>query len=161
VRRLFRDLPPFENEHEGRTTRCGLGTTDNFRFLRLGWEVGDHDQKHRWVPYYDGGVFSPVYDLFPLVVSWDNNGQEIKEFVKRKFGSASRNVRGEDYYMRAGFIFPRRTKGLCPKIMSKGGIFSNAGQAGFVPEKELLAAIGLLSSSVCRFLVSLSQGRTG
>jgi hypothetical protein len=45
--------------------------------------------------------------------------------------------------------------------MCRGGIFSNAGQAGFVPEKDLLAAIGLLSSSVCGFLVSLSQGRTG
>jgi hypothetical protein len=113
------------------------------------------------LPYYDGGIYSPVYDLFPLVVWWQDNGREIKEFVANKFGSASRNVRGEDRYMKPGFIFPRRTRGLCPKIMASGGIFSNAGQAGFVPMGDLLTAIGILTSEISTLLISLSQGRTG
>ncbi len=161
IRRLFRELPPFDNESEGRATRCGLGTTDNFRFLRLNWEVPEAARGIHWLPYYDGGVYSPVYDVFPLVVWWPDSGREIKEFVASKFGSASRNVRGEDHYMKPGFIFPRRTKGLCPKIMASGGIFSNAGQAGFVPRAELLTAIGILTSEISTLLISLSQGRTG
>ena len=161
IRRLFRDLPVFDNEGEGRATRCGLGTTDNFRFLRLNWEVPAAARGSDWLPYYDGGIYSPVYDVFPLVVWWQDNGTEIKEFVANKFGSASRNVRGEDRYMKPGFIFPRRTRGLCPKIMASGGIFSNAGQAGFVPKADLLTAIGILTSEISTLLISLSQGRTG
>jgi hypothetical protein len=161
VRRLFRDLPAFDSEEDGRTTRCGLGTTDNFRFLRLHWEVTPAERITNWPPYYDGGVYSLVYDLFPLVVWWKDNGQEIKKFIAAKFGSASRKVQGEDYYKKPGFVFPRRTRGLCPKVMAPGGIFSNAGQAGFVPRDELLATIGFMSSEICSLLVSLSQGRTG
>lgn len=37
IRRLFRELPPFESE--GRTVRVGLQTSDDFRFLRLWWKV--------------------------------------------------------------------------------------------------------------------------
>jgi hypothetical protein len=161
IRRLFRDLPAFDDEKAGRTTRCGLGTTDVFRFLRLNWEVPVPEKQTNWIPYYDGGVFSPIYDLFPCMVWWRDNGKEIKNFIARKFGSASRKVQGEDFYTKPGFVFPKRTKGLCPKVMAPGGIFSDAGQAGFVPPSELLAAVGLLSSKVCSLLISLSQGRTG
>lgn len=161
IRNLFRDLPAFDKESEGRATRCGLGTTDNFRFLRLNWEVLVAERTINWLPYYDGGVYSPVYDLFPLVVWWKANGEDIKAFISSKFGSASRKVQGEEYYKKPGFVFPRRTKGLCPKVMAAGGIFSNAGQAGFVPKEELLAAIGFLTSDICSLLISLSQGRTG
>ncbi len=161
IRALFSDLPPFENESENRTTRCGLGTTDNFRFLRLRWEVSERRSTRDWPTYYDGGVFSPMYDTFPLVVDWKDDGKEIKAFIAAKFGSASRNVRGEDRYFLPGFVFPRRTKGLSPKVLARGGIFSNAGQAGFAPEGELLWTMSLLSSRLASFLVSLSQGRTG
>jgi hypothetical protein len=161
IRGLFTTHPQFENESEARTSRCGLGTTDNFRFLRLRWEVLESLLGQDWVSYYDGGVYSPIYDLFPLVVGWRDNGKEIKAFVEEKMGSASRNVRGEEFYFKPGFVFPRRTKGLSPKVMAGGGIFSVGGQAGFVPVANLMWSIGLLSSQICSFLVSLSQGRTG
>ena len=37
IRRLFKELPPFEGE--GRTVRQGLATADDFRFVRAWWEV--------------------------------------------------------------------------------------------------------------------------
>lgn len=37
IRRLFQELPPFEGE--GRTVKQGLATADDFRFVRLWWEV--------------------------------------------------------------------------------------------------------------------------
>jgi hypothetical protein len=159
VRRLFREEGVFENEQ--RTARCGLGTTDNFRFLRLRWEVPNAVIGSEWVAYFDGGAYSPIYDDFYLVVWWRNDGEEIKQFIAEKFGSASRKVQGEDRYFTPGFVFPRRTKGLAPKIMPRGGIYSNSGQAGFAPAEELYWTIGLLASQACSYLVALSQGRTG
>jgi hypothetical protein len=37
IRRLFKELPPFEAE--GRTVKQGLATADDFRFVRAWWEV--------------------------------------------------------------------------------------------------------------------------
>ncbi|MBC8641181.1 type II restriction endonuclease subunit M [Caballeronia sp. EK] len=149
----------YDDEDHGRGTRCGLGTLDDFRFIRLFWEPKARGDV--WVTYFHGGVFSRFYDNFPLIVNWYDSGKEIKTFVESKVGSASRKVQGEDKYFQPGFVFPRRTKGFSPKFMPRGGIFSTGGQAGFAPPEELAQTVGLLASQACTFLISLSQGRTG
>jgi hypothetical protein len=149
----------YDDEDHGRGTRCGLGTLDDFRFIRLFWET--KDKRDVWVTYYHGGIFSRFYDNFPLIVNWQNSGSEIRAFVENKVGSASRKVQGEDRYFRPGFVFPRRTKGFSPKFMPRGGIFSTGGQAGFAAPSELAQTVGLLASQACTFFISLSQGRTG
>ncbi|HEN8704797.1 TPA: type II restriction endonuclease subunit M [Pseudomonas putida] len=155
------EFPSFDDEDAGRGTRCGLGTLDDFRFLRLFWEPQQEGEKTSWKTYFHGGKFSRFYDCFSLVVNWTGAGAEVKSFVEAKVGSASRKVQGEDKYFQPGFVFPRRTKGFCPKFMPRGGIFSTGGQAGFAREDQLAGTIALLSSQVCTFLISLSQGRTG
>ncbi|WP_327211621.1 hypothetical protein [Rhizobium ruizarguesonis] len=149
----------FDDEENGRSTRCGLGTLDDFRFLRAFWEVSS--ESDYWVIYYNGGVFSRFYDEFPLAVRWFSDGKEVCAFVEMKVGSASRKVQGADKYFSPGFVFPRRTKGFSPKFMPRGGIFSTGGQAGFASIKDIPATIAFLSSYACTFLISLSQGRTG
>jgi hypothetical protein len=149
----------FDDEQNGRATRCGLGTLDDFRFLRAFWELPSENEA--WATYYNGGVFSRFYDEFPLAVRWLSSGKEVCAFVEMKVGSASRKVQGADKYFSPGFVFPRRTKGFSPKFMPRGGIFSTGGQAGFAPKKEIAATISFLSSYACTFLISLSQGRTG
>src|SRR5207245_1507816 len=73
IRKVFRRFPVFENEDAGRTTRCGLGTLDDFRFLRLNWEVsGDRTS---WITYYGGGIYSPFYDQVALLVRWAAGGE--------------------------------------------------------------------------------------
>jgi hypothetical protein len=161
IRGLFKSLPAFDDEARGRSTRCGLGTLDDFRFIRLRWEIDCRDIGTTWRVYYHGGVYSPFHDEFPCVVLWANDGAAVKQYVEDKVGSASRKVQGEGSYFKHGFVFPRRTKGFAPKFMPEGGIFSTAGQAGFVTSDDLAWTIGLLSSRICTFLLSLSQGRTG
>src|SRR5437660_9208749 len=50
VRRLFRELPPFESE--GREARRGASTGDDSRRVRLWWEVSPSaiGRSKRWVP---------------------------------------------------------------------------------------------------------------
>jgi len=163
IRELFTRCESFETRDRTRTAKCGLGTLDDFRFLRLGWECRrriDTEDSY-WRSYFHGGVFRRFYDLFPLVVNWQRNGAEVKAFVAAKVGSASRKVQSAGWYFRPGFVFPRRTRALAPKVMPAGGIFSTGGQAGFVPVDDLLASISILNSSTCSYLVALSQGRTG
>ena len=159
VRMIFARHESFDNETEGRTARCGLGTLDDFRFLRLNWEA--HATADRWKTYFNGGTFSPFYEQTTLTANWYKGGREICSFVEQKVGSASRKVQGSEFYFKEGFYFPRRTKALCPKVMPSGGIFSTGGQAGFAPAKELLATIALMSSKICSYLIAVTQGRTG
>ena len=58
-------------------------------------------------------------------------------------------------------VIESRGREFVPKFMPAGGIFSTAGQAGFLPMADLKWAVALLSSRICTFLLSLSQGRTG
>ena len=155
---IYADLPQFDDPGGGRETKCGLGTLDDHRFLRLRWERPVRSDL--WKPYFSGGTFSPFYEDFWLVAKWGVDGTEVKVFVEKKVGSASRKVQAESYYFRPGFVFPRRTKAFSPKCMPSGGIFSTAGQAGFMGTDSLLAGIALLSSSTCSILITVSQGTT-
>lgn len=96
VRRLFTELPPFEAE--GRTVKQGLATADDFRFVRTWWEVPPERivtgtptttpeefrrqtfEGKRRVPFAKGGAYSPYYADLHLVVNWERDGEEIKEW---------------------------------------------------------------------------------
>lgn len=158
IRRVFREFSPFQNDQ--RDAKCGLGTLDDFRFLRLVWEIRPTTSSaSRWVNYADGGTFTPFYQSSSAIVNWNSDGEEIKQFVTQKVGSASRKVQGASFYFQKGLTFPRRTKRFCPRPLPSGSIFSTAGQAIFLPsEDELMSALGLLSSDVCKYFISLSLG---
>lgn len=71
VRRLFEELPPFEAD--GRKVRVGLQTSDDFRFLRIWWEVKDYI--NYWIPFAKGGSYSPFYkEDNDLKINWENQG---------------------------------------------------------------------------------------
>lgn len=135
----------FEDLTAGRDALCGLSTLDNFRFLRLSWEVR-HDRDN-WATYYHGGIYSKFYDNFPLLIRWADDGAELKRFVEQRVGSASRKIQGEGRYFQEGFVFSRRTRAFAPKFMPRGGIFSTAGQAGFTQPNDLPASVALLPCS--------------
>ena len=160
IRRVFLRFGRFRNDQ--RDAKCGLGTLDDFRFLRLSWEpdpTQDDRSNPTWANYADGGSFTPFYESSSSVVNWRDGGRELKTFVAQRVGSASRKVQGASFYFRPGLTFPRRTKRFCPRPLPRGSIFSNAGQGVFLPTlDETVVALGLLSSDVCKYLISLSLG---
>lgn len=160
IRCVFRTFPSFQNEK--RDAKCGLGTLDDFRFLRLSSEVGVSKQavgESTWANYADGGSFTPFYESPSAVVNWKGNGKEVKVFVTQKVGSASRKVQGASFYFSSGLTFPRRTKRFCPRPLPQGFIFSTAGQGIFLSTRdELVSALGILSTDVCKYFISLSLG---
>lgn len=90
--------------------KCGMGTSDNLRFLRVWFEVGfsnigfhyhniqeTTDCKYRWIPYDKGGDFRKWYGNQNYVVNFYNNAEEIREATKDASGG---RVVGTDYYFR-------------------------------------------------------------
>ncbi|MEZ6081245.1 MAG: hypothetical protein R3C56_37920 [Pirellulaceae bacterium] len=83
--RAFDAYEPFEDENAGRASKCGLGTLDDFRFIRNMWETAPSEI---WKLYLGGGKYSPVLGQFPAVCNWGDAGHEVKVFVELKVGSS-------------------------------------------------------------------------
>ncbi len=154
VRKLFKELPAFENAE--RTARVGLQTSDDFRFVRCWWEVGQQfckDEPKLWIPFAKGGFYSPYYaDLF-LVINWKDNGKELKAFT----GSVIRN---DQYYGSPGLTWSEATtKEFGCRPLPAGCIYSHVGLGIFQDnESKLIGTQVILNSPQLRALMGISLG---
>lgn len=121
--------------------RQGLATADDFRFLRLWWEVpaSDIGRSRRWVPFAKGGDYSPYYSDLHLVVDWEDGGRRLKDFD----GSVIRNP---DHYFRPGLTWSRRTqKGFSVRPVPADAIFGDKGPMVFVHDDDPQRLDGLMA----------------
>jgi len=169
IRRLFKILPPFQSQE--RLAVIGLSTSDDFRFLRNWWEVsknaegrtlGETERDKRWVPFSKGGAYSPYYYDVNLMINWQNNGKEIKEWVVSNSSDPntthwSRRIANSKYYFQPGLTWPRRTtSGISLRTLPEGCIFADKGPVIFA--SELMNMSGVLNSSAFEALLTLQVG---
>jgi len=157
LRRVFVALPPLEAE--GRTAKCGLGTLDDFRFLRAWWET--QPQHERWVPIVSGGRHSPWYSSVNLTLAWLEQGRELKTFVEAKVGSASRKIQSEGFYFRPGLTWPLRGIRFSAQAVASGCAFSVAGKMTFAPPDQLLPLLALFNSAPFDRFIAFFAGKVG
>ncbi|RYG95506.1 MAG: hypothetical protein EON58_14005, partial [Alphaproteobacteria bacterium] len=142
-------------------TRCGPGTLDDFRFLRLWWEhsIGSS----RWVPFPKGGAYSPFVPVADLDINWNASGLEIKTFVEQKVGSASRKIQGQDYYFRSGLTWSRRPHVLGSfQFLPAGCIFSDGSPAAFNESADDAGyVLGITNSAPFLYLLDSLMPRGG
>ena len=157
--RIFREMPPAEGNVA--SFRLGLKTNDDFRFLRLFWEVAPETIGRIWHYHCKGGKFSPYYDDVHLLLDWEDNAEHLREFSRERGESPSRNIRSESHYLRPGLTWPRRTqKGLNVRALPADSIFADKGPAVFVDNDgsdELLDLLGVLNSLPLAMLVELQM----
>ena len=122
--------------------RQGLATADDFRFVRLRWEVPTISLGKRWHLFSKGGEYSPPFDDIHLLVDWDEDGQCLRSL-------RSARVQNTDWYHQAGVTYSVRTaSAFAAKILPKGCIFSHIAQSWFHEDREHLLASALYFS--CR-----------
>ncbi len=161
IRGLFLEGHALESLELSRSARRGVGTNDDFRFLRLWFEV--QRVAHGWISLAKGGMFSRFYASLPLVVYWREAGAEMRAFFIQNGESPSRNIRSESEYGRPGLTWPLRTNGLSVRAMPAGCIFGSKGPAAFVANndiEELLSLASVTNSRAFGLLVSLQLART-
>jgi hypothetical protein len=144
-------------------TKCGMGTLDDFRFLRLYWEPSETRIGDEYPLFAKGGTYSAFWADVYLTVKWYSEGEEVKQFVEDKVGSASRKIQATSYYFRPGLTWPRRTDGLSFRALPAGCIFADKGPAAFVAgddPQDLLALSALLNSRAFGYLVGVQLART-
>lgn len=132
----------------------GLATADNARFLRFWFEVGYNrigfgcanaaaavDSGKKWFPYNKGGGFRRWYGINELVINWENDGAEIKDFP----AAVIRNPR---YYFKEGITFPRIGSNLFYARYSNPGFIFDCNGPSCFPKDDANYILGLLNSSV-------------
>ena len=111
----------------------GLQPSDDFRFVRLAWEVSPEKigRSRAWPYYAKGGEYQPYWDDIHLVVSWANDGIEIRSFAFPN-GKVRSYVRNPKFYFSAGVTYPERTTSdFSPRVLPQDCIFSGNGQGVF------------------------------
>ena len=169
VRSIFPRFPMFEEGE--RKSSGGIGSTDDFRFIRTWWEVSPSslttnqhlatERKSAWVPIAQGGGCSPFYSKILSVIQFGQDGIELKSFIEEKLGSASRNVRAQSYYFKAGLTWPLRGEYFSSWPLPAGSVFSVAGKMAYAPRVELLYWLAIFNSKPFDYLLRLFAGKVG
>lgn len=138
------------------TTREGMATADNERFLRLWTEVSTNQfskfnvTSDKWYPYNKGGAFRRWYGNRDYVVDWSNDGYDIRNNIdpitKR---IRSHNYNGE-YAFKECLTWSALSSGkISLRYCENGFLWDSKGACGF-SDSDLLYCLGLLNSIVSR-----------
>lgn len=133
----------------------GTATADDFRFLRLAWEVpaSEIGFGQTWLPFAKGGEYAPYFDDVHLLLRWKSSGREIITWGKGR-------PQNTQYFGRPGVTWPRRTTSpFSPRPLPSGCAFGDKGPAAFPFENirpEILLAT--LVSRPMRLLLSVRLG---
>ncbi len=161
VRDIFTNSPALEKVAD---SRQGLVTADNDRFIRLwseieikkiGFQIPNcieaKQSRKKWFPYNKGGEFRKWYGNQEFIVNWENNGEEIKNFVDENGKQRSR-PQNTDYYFRESVSWSAISSGdFSCRYYPQGVIFSNAGMAAF--SKNISSILAFLNSNLAMYFL--------
>lgn len=145
------------------TTREGMTTADNDRFLRNWPEIifskmlvgctSTNDQRaghKKWFPYNKGGPNRKWYGNYDLVVNWENDGLEIRNNKDKKTGRIrSHNYNAEYSFRESGTWTAICSGDIMVRYSPQGALFDSKGASLFSDSTDtLLYALGMLNSKV-------------
>ena len=141
----------------------GLATADNNRFLRLWNEVNYNkigynmsnsqealESKKKWFPCNKGGSFRKWYGNQEIIVNWENDGFELKNFKNSV-------IRNPSYYFREALTWSTISSSDCSFRYSPiGNIFETKGSNYFVNNyKNFYYLFGLLNTKIVNYLLKI------
>mgnify|MGYP000751547950 CR=1 FL=1 len=143
-------------------TRSGLQTSDDFRFLRLRWEVKPRvdEDCDDWIYLSKGGDYQPVAPSLHLLARWANNGLEMKSYAEGLYKQWSRTIQSMDYQKTAGITYSERTTSdLSLRIMPENCLFTKTGPGIFGENSaQTLAIIAASYSRLSRLACEMFIG---
>jgi hypothetical protein len=154
---LLREKPTFEPTIG--TARDGMRTFDDFRFLRLRWEVPSDSigESKLWEPLAKGGEHAKYYSDLHLLVKWNRDGKELAEVNIQVNGQVAQSRQASDYYRRRGATYSKRSvKGFSVRALPLGCIIGTKGPA-VLSESEVEPAylVGWLNSTLVVGLIHI------
>lgn len=142
--------------------KAGLSTGNNHyfqkewfevEFLKIGFNYKNIKETetglHKWFPCNSGGDFRKWYGNNEVVVNWENNGNEIRnfKFENGKLRSAPRNT---EWFFKEGLTWTKISSGnFAVRYKEPGFIFDDTGRSAFTEDPKLIKIIiGLFCSKL-------------
>lgn len=168
--KLYSDLKALATD--GRHVLVGASTKNDFRYLRLYWEIKpehislsreDTLQGRRWVILAKGGDFARYSFDCHLCIDWLADGAPLKADVsayREAHGWGphwTAELKGHSFYFLPGLTYPRRSqRGFSVRVLTKGCIFADKGPGILANDYgEALYLLGLLNSRGAQMLLSM------
>ena len=130
----------------------GLITSNNNRFLRYWWEINNTSNK--WFKYAKGGPFNKWLGNQWLMVNWENDGKDIKEYCDEN-GKQKSRPQNEQYYFVNGITYcSSGSKGASFRIKQNNELFDSGGSCIFGLNKvDNLYLLGILNSELSTYIL--------
>ncbi|HBR1207681.1 TPA: BREX-1 system adenine-specific DNA-methyltransferase PglX [Klebsiella pneumoniae] len=149
------------------STRLGMATADNERFLRfwhevnfanIGFDFTDRIQAKesglKWFPYQKGGEYRKWYGNLDYVVNWFDDGREIQNFTDEKSGKVRSHNYNLDFIFKKGITWNALSSSKTSARVSESSLFDNAGSSLFVNNEDLyLPVLAFINSEIIISLI--------
>lgn len=145
--------------------RVGCQTSDNERFLRYWTEIAFRKMginvenpkrsRSKWFPYNKGGSFRRWYGNNELVINWENDGFEVKEYATKLYNCSTRTVKNVQFYFKEQVTWSTLSSGkFSARYCNKGFLFDTKGSSCFFEQSQSYQnCIAFLNSCVCQELL--------
>jgi Eco57I restriction-modification methylase len=139
--------------------RDGLSTRDNFRFLRLHWELPSFDPNGPWVRLAKGGEYQPYYLDCELVANWEGGSGQMFAYGDA-LGNGAVTKKGSVHYFKPALTYTERTASrLSVRILPADTVFSTAGPGIVLLDiEDALPILGILNSYIFAALYEVCVG---
>ena len=140
--------------------RQGMTTTDNLRFMRRWHEnafsgigLNGDTNNYNWFPHNKGGEVRKWFGNFSFIVNYENNGEVLIEYVKKKYPRISDPefiIKNRSYYFRESLTWTDLTTTmLTSRYVPNGFLFDASGPSAFVfKDFDKLYILAFLNSNV-------------
>ncbi|HNT37242.1 MAG TPA: hypothetical protein PKH07_19780, partial [bacterium] len=140
------------------TVRQGMGTFNDFRFLRLRHEVSVADiHRSGWEPLAKGGAFSFYYSDIHLLLNWKDDGAELSAVNIAHNGQDAQVRQASEYWRRSGLTYSKRSqKGFSARALPAECIIAGKGPA-ILSQSDMSAAylLGWVNSRFIRWIIEV------
>lgn len=147
--------------------RQGMATSDNNRFLRNWHEVmfdligfGYQDStmalnsQLKWFPYNKGGAYRKWYGNFDLVINWEDDGKEVKEYAESLYKNATRTIKNIPFYFKESITWSFVSSAYFGVRYTPKGFLFDVGGSSLFPNENLKFYLGFLASKLAPYFIS-------
>ena len=135
--------------------RTGNHTFDDFRFLRLHYELTPSTGRDAWVYFPKGGAYQPYLAPAHLLIDWRADGAELKAQAKQRVGTTAQVVQSSRHWYKSGITFMHVSSvGFNARLLPREEIFSTESIAVFLEDpNQTIGTLGLLNSTAVEELL--------
>ncbi len=119
----------------------GLTTFDDFRFIRLMWEVAYSAKKAGdWRYIAKGGGWSRYHSESAVLMDWRHNGEIPRQNELKNYATDARSKQSVSFWFRPGLTFSEVSSlGFSAQPQQKGNLFGGSGFCIFPKDNDELA----------------------